>query len=61
MSVIITRTYSGAIDLYHGIPNLLNATVEEVTYNNEHGEYETTLVLKDINGKLHSIIIADAN
>lgn len=61
MSYIIARTYSGVIDLYHGIPDLLNATVENVEYDNSHGDYRTTLVIKDIKGNLHRIEIADAN
>lgn len=60
MSVIIARTYSGAIDLYHGIPNLLNATIENITYDNTDSDYVTTLVIKDINGNIHRIMIAQA-
>lgn len=61
MAYIIARTYSGAIDLYHGIPNLLNSIVVDVEYDNLHGEYRTTLVLKDIKGNLHKIEIANGN
>ena len=57
MAYIITRTYSGGIDLFHGLPDLLNATVEDVLYDNSNKEYKTTLVLKDVKGNLHSIEI----
>ena len=60
MSTIITRTYSGAIDLYHGIPNLLNATIEDITYDNTDSDYVTTLVIKDTKGNLHRIMICQA-
>lgn len=57
---IIARAYSGAIDLYHGIPDLLNAIVEDVEYDNTNEEYKTILTLKDANGNLHKITIAKA-
>lgn len=56
MSTIIARTYSGAIDLYHGIPNLLNATVVDIEYGDSE-ECETILVLKGVNDNLHRITI----
>ena len=59
MSTIIARTYSGARDLYFDLPDLLNATVEEVTHkDNTNKDYETELMLKDTKGNLHRIIIA---
>ena len=61
MAYIIARTYSGAMDLYHGIPNLLNATIVDVEYDNSHRDYRTTLIIKDVKGNLHRIEIADGN
>ena len=60
MSNIIARTYSGAIDLYHGMPNLLNSTIEDVTYDDTHDDHRTTLVIRDVKGILHNITIAEA-
>jgi hypothetical protein len=55
---IIARTYCGVIDLYHGIPDLLNATIENVEYDNSNEEYKTILTLRDFKGNLHNITIA---
>jgi hypothetical protein len=61
MSRIITRTYSGAIDLYHGLPDLLNAIVIDVDYDNRNEDHMTTLVFKDVKGNEHRISIAEEN
>ena len=58
---VIARTYSGAIDLYQGTPDLLKASVVDVEYDNSYRDYRTTLVLKDVKGNLHRIEIADCN
>lgn len=58
MSNIIARTYMGARDLYHGIPNLKDAVIIDVIYEEE--EYRTTLILRDISGQEHQITIAKA-
>lgn len=57
MNNIVARTYSGGIDLYHGLPDLLDAKVVDVQYNHSDGDYQTTLVLEDSKGKLHQIMI----
>lgn len=59
MSNIIARTYMGARNLYHGIPNLKDAIIIDVIYEEE--EYITTLILKDIKGQEHKITIAQAD
>lgn len=48
----------GARDLYHGIPNLKDAVIIDVIYEEE--EYRTTLILRDISGQEHQITIAKA-
>lgn len=60
MSIIITRTNVGAIDLYNGIPNLKNAMVENIIYDDTYEDYRTILVLRDVSGNQHRIIIAKA-
>jgi hypothetical protein len=61
MSRVIARTYCGAIDLYHGLPDLLSATVIDVDYDNRNEDHMTTLVFKDTKGNEHRISIAEAN
>jgi hypothetical protein len=60
MSSIITRTYFGARDLYHGIPDLKNSTVIDVIYEKDFEDYRTTLIFKDVKGIEHTITIAQA-
>jgi hypothetical protein len=59
MAYIIARASSGAIDLYHGIPNLQGAKVVNIEYDDKDGDLCTTLVFKDIMGKEHKIAIAE--
>jgi hypothetical protein len=59
MSTIIARTYSGAIDLWHGVPNLKDAVIINVKY--DESEYATSLIIKDVKGIIHTIIIRDMN
>ena len=62
MNGIFTNCYMGAIDLYHGVPNLEGAIVERVE-NRCPGEgdnkedYPTTLILKLTNGSNFFITI----
>jgi hypothetical protein len=60
LSNIITRSYSGARDLYNGIPNLKNSTVVDVIYEKDSEDYKTILIFKDVKGNEHSIIIKQA-
>lgn len=60
MSHIIARCYTGAIDLYHGIPDLLGAKIVDIQYNRYDDDYQTTLILENEDGKTHQITIAKA-
>lgn len=57
--LIIARSQMGGKDLYYGLPNVKGATVEEV-HNSDHGNmgrYETSLVLKLVDGREFTIMI----
>ena len=49
--VLVTNTYSGAADLYHGIPDIKGAVVESVESDDSIGNYTTKVVLRLQNGK----------
>lgn len=55
---IICRTYMGAMDLYHGVPDLKGAVVEDVIYTDVPNE--TDLVLRRTNGETFTIRIGRA-
>ncbi|MOA10827.1 hypothetical protein D3C78_1307340 [compost metagenome] len=57
MNVLITRTFSGGEDLYHGIPNLEGAVVSNVDSVYVHSEYRTEPTLDLINGSKMKLIV----
>ena len=57
-SSILTRTTSGARDLFNGVPDLRGAKVAKVLQGDEDdGEYRTTIVLELANGLAFNIVI----
>lgn len=55
--LIVTRSYSGGRDLYHGVPNLKDSVVSEVTTIEEGFDYVTVLTLTRPDGYQYNIQI----
>lgn len=60
MTNIIARTYMGARDLFHGYPDLTGAEVVQTIIHEDAEDYTTTLVLRDVKGIEHKLIIKQA-
>lgn len=56
---IIARTCMGAIDLYNGCPDLIDAKVVDIKYIRE-SDHMTELTLQTKNGLEYKITIAEA-
>lgn len=57
MSRIVSRSYMGGIDLYHGIPNLTDGKITNIEYSKNTDDYITELEIETVDGNKHSIVI----